>query len=798
MAQRRLLLIDSDNHFRDLVAHALHPYGVDVHVVNDGTDGLAQAAELAPELIMIAVDLPDKVGYAICNKAKKGVARSIPVVLATQTVPPADLEQHRRLKVHADGYLDKRTITPEELLEKLDSLIHLGPPVEEVPLDEAEEIALEEDDAIAMEEDVPGDIDSGGFQESSEATNVSQRGAGALIDPHIDAETDAVFAGLVEEPAESYDNADDQPATAVRHAAVTPTAAATDPAAPPADNIDLGLDVVAERAEAEGSSGGRARRDPATQRIGELEAEVQKLQQKLDDSKKTGGSGPASTFSREREFLNLREVINRKEKETIDLREEVDSKDRLILGGKDKIRELEKRLRESDEKLLSLEGNLVTAHETIAALREDKDKAGEREKGLKARIDIAQAQLRKADEDFEGMKRKTAAEMAAARDELGAKKADHEREKRETAHLLEQLKTTHATNLKQAEEERQQSIADLAQQLGEEREAALAALREEHAEAVEQVKQEQLAAIGALRGEHQKQVERLHADRDMALAEAAEDKARALEEAEREKAGALAEAEARRQRDLQDAEAQREADLAAAEARRQKDLQTKLAEYERAAADTAAIHQVELDEERSQAQAALEQAQSDARSTLDKAQADARAALHTTEERARHELATARQQHERAMAELEDRHTNELGVLTKSNEDSRAALIEAYEATKAELEQELTKLEQGLAQSRDRVRALEGELGRTVQAVKDRDDRLAGLEHEVSERDARLAAQKGEIDQLEKDNAGLQEQLLKAYQKLKADEAVVNKAKKAMAIALTLLDGEQKSDTASG
>ena len=90
-ASRRVLLIDSDPHFLDTLKGTLHPYAVDVHVVNDGSDGLSRAAEIAPELIVIAVDLPDKVGYAICNKAKKGVAKQIPVVLATATVPPGDL-----------------------------------------------------------------------------------------------------------------------------------------------------------------------------------------------------------------------------------------------------------------------------------------------------------------------------------------------------------------------------------------------------------------------------------------------------------------------------------------------------------------------------------------------------------------------------------------------------------------------------------------------------------------------------------------------------------------------------------
>src|SRR5262245_7662841 len=129
MAERRVLVIDTDKSFQQAVQRALQPYRVDVQIVDDGSEGLARAAEVRPDLIFIAVDLPDKVGYAICNKAKKGVARKIPVVLATATVPPADLDQHKKLKVHADEYVDKRTISNDELVRKIDALISLGPPL---------------------------------------------------------------------------------------------------------------------------------------------------------------------------------------------------------------------------------------------------------------------------------------------------------------------------------------------------------------------------------------------------------------------------------------------------------------------------------------------------------------------------------------------------------------------------------------------------------------------------------------------------------------------------------------------
>src|SRR5262249_6630256 len=159
-----------------------------------------------------AVDLPDKAGYSICNKAKKGVAKNIPVILATATVPPAALEDHRKLKARADEYLDKRTLTADDLLRKVDGLIGLGPMVDDVAIAdipvEAEEIAFEED-AIALDE---GQMHAAEHF-AIEATSVN-------VDPGIDAETEAVFAGLVETPDDGFA----EPATNVRHPTPPPLA----------------------------------------------------------------------------------------------------------------------------------------------------------------------------------------------------------------------------------------------------------------------------------------------------------------------------------------------------------------------------------------------------------------------------------------------------------------------------------------------------------------------------------------------------------------------------------------------
>src|SRR5262249_59705100 len=126
MLQRRVVLMDSDEGFFELVRKSLTRYGFDIQVTEAANDAFQRVRKLKPELIVIAVDLPDKAGFALCTRAKAR-AKGVPVILATRTIPPAEMALHEKLKVHADAYLDKRTLTRQEFSKKVDALVGLGP-----------------------------------------------------------------------------------------------------------------------------------------------------------------------------------------------------------------------------------------------------------------------------------------------------------------------------------------------------------------------------------------------------------------------------------------------------------------------------------------------------------------------------------------------------------------------------------------------------------------------------------------------------------------------------------------------
>jgi CheY-like chemotaxis protein len=832
MAERRVLLIDSDPSFQELLVRSLAPFGVQVHVVDDGTDGLGHVPTLEPEVIFISVELPDKVGYSTCNKAKKGVARKIPVVLTTSTVPPTDLAQHRKLKVHADEYIDKRNVTADEIVRKIDGLVSLGAPLEDVPIEElpveAEDIHFEE---LSVSGPAPlsfhtghtghtGDRAAGDTHVASVNHDSGDTGVAGPhgVDPGIDAETDAVFAGLVdsEEPVvaalatgeHEISGVFEEPSTRVRGGARGVNLPPPLPAPPVA---------LRGAADSEGLPEHDATIDLAAAtlpRVAELEAALARTQRELEEARRAPAAPAATAFSREREVLGLREVINRKEKEILDLREEVDAKDRVILGGKDKVRELDRKLRDHDEKLLTFEGNLVTANEQVAALRDDKDKALEREKGLKARIDIAQAQLRKADEEYENLKKKAAAEITALSAEVAGRKRDLEAEKKAGQDKLTLAEATHAAALKKAGDEHGVRVATLKREHEQERDEKLAALRADHEGAREKARVASEGALAALR-----------AEKDQALGKADKDRKADVARLETERAQALAAAEAQRQAELQAAEVLRANELAAAAERHRaavaeaKELGQLALEGLRANKDD---HIARLTTEGQQAAAAAEERRQRELATAASKHRDEQAALEerrqrevqtaderrmkelltadakrreevaSAEERRQRELAAAEERRQRELAALDDKHTRDLGALTQAHEEALGTATSAHTAEAGDLRAEIGKLEGALGQTRARLGQVDGDLTQTQATLREREGALAHTTDELADRERRLEQLRAAIADLEKENASFQEQLLKAYQKIKSDEAIANKAKKAMAIALTLLDGEPR------
>jgi CheY-like chemotaxis protein len=107
-----VLLIDHDRGLMDEISQALDEHGVATWSTEDGSKGLGLAKKHKPEVIVLCVELNQKInrisGFSICNKLKKdSELAKIPLILTSANMTTETLEQHKKLKTRAQKYLTK-------------------------------------------------------------------------------------------------------------------------------------------------------------------------------------------------------------------------------------------------------------------------------------------------------------------------------------------------------------------------------------------------------------------------------------------------------------------------------------------------------------------------------------------------------------------------------------------------------------------------------------------------------------------------------------------------------------------
>ncbi len=285
MSQRRVLVIDRDPAFVDLVRRSLEPYGFEVEVA-EGAEGLGKRLKPRPALAFIGVELPERAGFEVFSRTK-ALAKGLPIVLVTGSVAPSDMAMHQKLSVHADEYLDKRGLAEAMLLGAIDRLVKLGPRIHG---SEGRTRAARTEASPALRPSHEG----GASTAASAAVATMLRAAG------LGAEDSAAIARLVDEPE------------------------------PPA--------------AASGASRQRASSGAETPAVAKLLTTIAGLERKLKAARDTARSSPFS-----REFLDLREQVEQQEREIVLLREEASARAARTEGTERRMRELTRVLLKAGE-----------------------------------------------------------------------------------------------------------------------------------------------------------------------------------------------------------------------------------------------------------------------------------------------------------------------------------------------------------------------------------------------------------------------------------------------------------------
>jgi len=117
---KRILIADDEPDILEIVGYNLSREGYDIYTAKDGSEAVAQAKLLNPDLIILDVMMPRKTGVEVCQ-----LLRSLPAFQDTLiiflTAMSDEASQIKGLETGADDYVNK-PISPKVLVSRVNAL----------------------------------------------------------------------------------------------------------------------------------------------------------------------------------------------------------------------------------------------------------------------------------------------------------------------------------------------------------------------------------------------------------------------------------------------------------------------------------------------------------------------------------------------------------------------------------------------------------------------------------------------------------------------------------------------------
>ncbi len=114
----RIVVVDDDEHIRELAALYLAKEGFEVSCAVDGTSALATIKQASPILVVLDLMLPGKSGYDVCREIRQ--ESDVPIIMLTAR--DEDVDKIVGLELGADDYLTK-PFNPRELVARVKAIL---------------------------------------------------------------------------------------------------------------------------------------------------------------------------------------------------------------------------------------------------------------------------------------------------------------------------------------------------------------------------------------------------------------------------------------------------------------------------------------------------------------------------------------------------------------------------------------------------------------------------------------------------------------------------------------------------
>ena len=122
LAGRKILVVEDDQFLRDLIVRKLEDESFEVLQAVDGEEGLRDAKENKPDMVLLDLILPGIDGFEVLRNMKSDKEISdIPIIILSNLGQRDDIEQG--LKLGARDYLIKAHFTPGEIVARVKEIL---------------------------------------------------------------------------------------------------------------------------------------------------------------------------------------------------------------------------------------------------------------------------------------------------------------------------------------------------------------------------------------------------------------------------------------------------------------------------------------------------------------------------------------------------------------------------------------------------------------------------------------------------------------------------------------------------
>ena len=120
----RILIVDDEGDFIELVKFRLANLHCEILVANDGVHALSQARQFKPDLILLDILLPDLDGLSVCEILKRQpLTKKIPIIFMSAL--SGDVTK-RTASIHAEDFFTK-PLDLNRLEKRIAELLHVLP-----------------------------------------------------------------------------------------------------------------------------------------------------------------------------------------------------------------------------------------------------------------------------------------------------------------------------------------------------------------------------------------------------------------------------------------------------------------------------------------------------------------------------------------------------------------------------------------------------------------------------------------------------------------------------------------------